>query len=134
MHLEMLEKGTLYRSSPTRRYILRPFLLVYILRPFLFARTFLQSLFVCLSDCLYVYYHIYIIRKIILYYPIHSYKCQTFFVSLRRSQTCGGTKGGSLSCTRSARVRKPCSHSYKCQPFFVALRACVPACVTNIHT
>ena len=41
-------------------YILRTCLLVYILRLFLFARTFLQYLFECLSDCLYVYYHIYL--------------------------------------------------------------------------
>ena len=36
---------------------------------------------------------------------LHSYKCQPFFVSLRPSQTCGGTKGGSLSCTRSTRAQ-----------------------------
>ena len=41
---------------------------------------------------------------------LHSYKCQTFFVSLRPaclpvSQTC-------LSCTRSARARKPHSHRF----------------------
>ena len=36
-------------------------------------------------------------------YILHSYKCQPFLVSLRpASQTCGGTKGVSLSYTHSA--------------------------------
>ena len=41
-------------------YILCSFLLIYILCPFLFAHTFLRSLRVRFSDCLYVYYHIYL--------------------------------------------------------------------------
>ena len=35
-------------------------LLIYIFRSLLFACTFLQYLPVCFSDCLYVYYHIYL--------------------------------------------------------------------------
>ena len=39
-----------------------------------------------------------------------------------------------VCCVRVARALKQRSHFYKCQPFSVSLRACVPACVTNIHT
>ena len=87
---------------------------------------------------------------------LHSYKCQTFFVSLpawvRNSLacTCSAHEShartlinvnpflcpclpvwvtNSLSCTCSARARKPRSHYYKCQPF---LCLCVPACLRNI--
>ena len=44
------------RGVPRRtRWILN------LLRPFLFACMFLKYLLVCLSDCLYVYYHIYLV-------------------------------------------------------------------------
>ena len=42
-------------------YIRPSFLKIYIIRLFSFARTLLRSLIVCLSDCLNVYYHIYLL-------------------------------------------------------------------------